>query len=1013
MGDPLLPPPPPKKKPTEVTGSMLPPPPKKEEIVVEEQQTGSRAFDPFRKYESQSVPEQQVSPGPKPKPVLSGDITGIYSEEEAAMLPEKQNPVEQAHSLNRIDNLKAEGLDQYSPSRSSQYDVNKAVRSSRGKAGFSDETAQANQALKAMEDDYMDYLSKTDPSKYEYTKNEIEGIRREWKEDGKLNTAQQEKLLKFQKDAIDAHDKAAELNILNIRQSSDVDVFQKQSGPIMSELEGVVKEMQNLGVDPNNQNSPSKVQAYNALVQRQNQLVESLDKLRGVTGFTNEKEDELIRASRAISGPETEMFVTGKYPDVEEQQKEIQEKQFNEYASQIVGNSSHFVNAAKGFSSAIGRGIVSLAQVPKIFGDATGDKDYDWADELYDSTESFLQSKEKTFAQAHGEEIPLSYKLSRMFGEGVGSVVLFATGAGGASTNAGRYLATTGTAFLTQEADAYKEALAAGMNPQEAAIAGSTVAAVTAMVEGIIPDSRYFQAPAFRQSIIKNATAAVRSGKTAKEAVTGAIKGAMKAMPESAKHYLTTVPKVGAKEALEEVTQQFAGDVSKEVINGIVDNDYQNVWDKEAYIDAVLGGFMVGGGITSISRPGPKSPVQEDVLLTSTERMDELVKNVQATNPEKAAEIESELEESSVILEGLKGSPSFESLPREKQAHVLSELVRKKQMEDVSKTIGVEDEKTKAEIAAIDENVKSILDTGFTPAELEQQKIDAEEEKLQAQPETLTEGEIAIKQSLGEKIYTPEDIDSMIEQDEVIEECPPGYVKAEKGLKTGFKPGGKWTLVEEFKGKTHDEGGIDIEITGGKIKYSDEEGGVKLKGGGFFSVLGDTGKFIGDLAIGQFMPNAIKASDYDTKFFANTSSAVEGFTQQLPWSKLASAIRNDTMEERTAGMNQEQVDLYNMGARIGKPISKIAETAVGAAIPLAGAGFSAINAMNKNTGELSLPEEVPVAPAFEAPELTAQQQLTEQLSNEVSSINNPMNQMQTVNINGVTYGFKNGQFVQI
>ena len=62
----------------------------------------------------------------------------------------------------------------------------------------------------------------------------------------------------------------------------------------------------------------------------------------------------------------------------------------------------------------------------------------------------------------------------------------------------------------------------------------------------------------------------------------------------------------------------------------------------------------------------------------------------------------------------------------------------------------------------------------------------------------------------------------------------------------GFIPGGKWDIVTEFKGKSHENGGIDIEIGGGKINYTSKEPNLKAKKGGFWNALKDVGLGIVD-----------------------------------------------------------------------------------------------------------------------------------------------------------------------
>jgi len=963
------------------------------------QPTGSRAFDPLAKFQQPAPPQPKraalsdkellnVQQEPMPsdrmgvQPVAPPSAPAVTTKQQAEESLKKGEKITTAW---RVDELKEAGADKYQPTRSRDIDLQSAIKGTAGKASASVETMAANEAIRAVEEDYLDFLQQTNPDAAEYKRNEITAIREKSKKD-KLNTKEEELLRDFTNAAIAMRDANAEYNMLSVRQSSDVDVFQRQSGPIIAELDNVVKQMQALGINPEGENPPAKIEAYNKLVEKQNNLIGSIEKLRGQTGFTPEKEDLLFNSAKTISTPDVSAFVGGRYPELEEQEAKRSEKLANRYLEAMAGN----WEIGRSFAGAVGKSIIGIAQIPKVAADITGNKEYGWTDELYNSTESFLMSREGTFDRpemigAEYKDLPLSYKLTRLFGEGVGSMATFAAGGGavGATTKTGKYLANVGTSFLTQEANSYKEAREAGMNEQEAAVAGTSVAVVTALLEGIIPDVKYFDAAPFRKSVINGIYNGIKAGKGTRESFNLAVKNALDALPSSAKQYLINAPATGGKEGLEELSQQFGGDVTKEIINTMVDNDYQNVWEKDAYIDAVLGGFLVGDVAASLSRPGTKSPVQEDVLLTATERKDQLLSSIEGASPQKAIEIKTALDESSEVLSNLEKMPTFDALPRDKKAHVLSELMRKKELEEASKAVGIQDEATAKEIATIDENVKSILDTGFTPAEIEQQKVAAEEEKLQAQPEALTEAESAIKQSLGEKIYTAEDVDQMIEQDEVIEECPPGYVKAEHGLKTGFKKGGKWELVTEFKGKTHEDGGIDIEISGGTIKKSDEESGIKLRKGGFFSILGDTGKFLADSAIGQFMPQAIKASDYDNSFFANTSAIGEGIADQSILSKFTSGLRKDTMQERTAGMEQAQVDLYNKAAGIAKPIMGAAEAVAGTAVPGASIAISAANAMNQNTGNLQLQPERPGG-------------------------------MVTTQINGATYGYDDsGNFIKL
>jgi hypothetical protein len=157
-------------------------------------------------------------------------------------------------------------------------------------------------------------------------------------------------------------------------------------------------------------------------------------------------------------------------------------------------------------------------------------------------------------------------------------------------------------------------------------------------------------------------------------------------------------------------------------------------------------------------------------------------------------------------------------------------------------------------IATINALEQMIYDseTGKSPMSLEETsevKTRLAEMKKQNKEGGLTEVEALIKKALGEKVVTMRDIDNMVKDNKVEVKCPPGKKKAEDGMRMGFIPGGKWDIVTEFKGKSHENGGIDIEITGGKINYTSKEPNLKAKRGGFWNALKKVGTGIKDVGL--------------------------------------------------------------------------------------------------------------------------------------------------------------------
>jgi hypothetical protein len=114
------------------------------------------------------------------------------------------------------------------------------------------------------------------------------------------------------------------------------------------------------------------------------------------------------------------------------------------------------------------------------------------------------------------------------------------------------------------------------------------------------------------------------------------------------------------------------------------------------------------------------------------------------------------------------------------------------------------------------EALKKDFKLANSPAQLGQEVVDAPAENVA--PE--------IKQKIDDYIV-------QLEKDKKLQiKCPPGMTwKAKKGMQSGFTKGGKWEVLTKFNGKSHEMGGIDIELGGGKFKMSNKNGEFKAKFG--------------------------------------------------------------------------------------------------------------------------------------------------------------------------------------
>ena len=71
------------------------------------------------------------------------------------------------------------------------------------------------------------------------------------------------------------------------------------------------------------------------------------------------------------------------------------------------------------------------------------------------------------------------------------------------------------------------------------------------------------------------------------------------------------------------------------------------------------------------------------------------------------------------------------------------------------------------------------------------------------------------------------DDETLIYTDENNNPCVPTVPKVEEGMRgNDFTRGSKWTMIEEFDGATHSEGGIDIKLTDRGFTFAREDGDV-------------------------------------------------------------------------------------------------------------------------------------------------------------------------------------------
>jgi hypothetical protein len=469
-----------------------------------------------------------------------------------------------------------------------------------------------------------------------------------------------------------------------LEQSGDVDEYVKGVQAINAKAKGL------------KDSGKLTEQAVKALEQEQAALVEKTNVSDGTLdeinkSFNNIK--ELAKVSNTVNQINNAAFAA------KDEKRMIAEDQA-QYAKDhpVLSLPQQFT---KGVVAAMGKSVMSLGQLPEVLKAVSGDVTYGGANIISDSIQ---EAKDNPTFNPLPKDAPSYLRASYDLGSAVGSIATFAVGG---SSRA----ATAGIAFLTSEADAFKEAYDMGMNKQEAGLYSSFISSLTSLSEGIIPDSKYFTETA-RASVIN----AFRQGKPMKEA----IGDALKMLPKSAEKYIETSGKEGLEEGISYMTQvvgeQAANDMrgDEELPTGFTvkrGSQYQG-FNAEDLKKNILLGAAAGGFMQVFNRPSPHSKVETEAMLDMVENREYIVSELEKTDPEKAAEVEETFVAAKENLDALKKHSQWANLTPQDQAHAFALTQQAAAIEEEQKAISsirLEDKAKAEQIKAIEEELNTIF----------------------------------------------------------------------------------------------------------------------------------------------------------------------------------------------------------------------------------------------------------------------------------------------------------------
>ena len=273
--------------------------------------------------------------------------------------------------------------------------------------------------------------------------------------------------------------------------------------------------------------------------------------------------------------------------------------------------------------------------------------------------------------------------------------------------------AQTITTFMSSFPMNYQDNINSGMNPMDARNIALLNTATDALLEGIYGEGDIYKAiRAARKNIIKEGVAA---GKNSDEIMAEFYKSLPKEVSDKVKDLgvrVVAMAEGAGLNSLEELTQMVAQKTSNAAYNYVNDGSLAEVdTNGEEVILTAIPSLLLGGAgnaTIDISSTQERDALTEGILYVGA-NSNNFLSEIERQAPEYYEQNKKQLEEISNFAKESQKLPGYAKLDANLKAHVLSEMIRKKALENAIKNFGIEDPKAKEEITKIDAEIKQIL----------------------------------------------------------------------------------------------------------------------------------------------------------------------------------------------------------------------------------------------------------------------------------------------------------------
>jgi hypothetical protein len=318
---------------------------------------------------------------------------------------------------------------------------------------------------------------------------------------------------------------------------------------------------------------------------------------------------------------------------------------------------------------------------------------------------------------------------------GGAAVQMFAMASGTgilAEAGMGATTAQTISTFMSTFPVNYQDNINSGMNPMDARNLALLNTLTDALLEGIYGEGDIYKAiRATRKNLVKEGIAA---GKSVDEIAADFYKSLPKDVADRVKDAgvrAIAISEGAAFNTLEEFTQLGVQKATNSAYNYVNDGSIAETETsgEEAILTAfpsmILGG--AGNAAIDVSSTQSRDALSEQILYVAANQPSFLTE-IESQASEFYNDNKKQLEEISKVAKESQKLPGYAQLDANLKAHILSETIRKKNLEAAMKNFGLEDPKTKEEISNIDNEIKQILAGEKTSTITEKPKENAVQE---------------------------------------------------------------------------------------------------------------------------------------------------------------------------------------------------------------------------------------------------------------------------------------------